>query len=590
MGAAAVGVWRLCEPSGLLGAVSQLRPKLAIAGIRGAGQMKWWIMRMSRLVAVVAALCLLTGCSTRSTEPAGDAKQLQTADQSTARNARSQQRAQRKRNTRARFETYSARSGAAAGKQTALSAEDAVQRMAAIVQDSVHFAPTLVVWFFDISPSAMQWGNGIHNDIRQFYDEVVPQLIIRHPDRLESAVWTISRRVATPVQRSSDPNDVVRAIEGLRLEESGREVTFQAIQQALKEYLQLRVQRQREVLFVVVTDEAGDDWSLVDQLVYEPRKYALPVFVIGVPAPFGSLAALDATVETTGSTTESEGESSGMGGDWLPILQGPESRALERVQLRFGGYGEENELLDSGFGPFGLERLCRASGGSFLAVRRTSVNDFSFDSRRTVWPSAGLVAPDPEVMRRYLPSPIDGAAYEAQLNTNRARQALHQAALLPPAEVLRDPQLFFTKRSEANLKNLLDKAQQSAAKVAPAVDRLYELLREGAVDADQLTSPRWKAGFELAFGRVCAAKARIDGYNSMLAALKRGKSFENEESTTWVLQSTDSNDASSSLRKLIERAQMLLQGVVDQHPETPWATVAQQELANPMGWKWTEQR
>ncbi len=76
----------------------------------------------------------------------------------------------------------------------------------------------------------------------------------------------------------------------------------------------------------------------------------------------------------------------------------------------------------------------------------------------------------------------------------------------------------------------------------------------------------------------------------MLAALKRGRNFTDAQSTTWVLQRADSTDLNSSLQKLTERAKSLLQGVVDRHPNTPWAELAQAELAEPLGWEWTEQR
>ena len=33
---------------------------------------------------------------------------------------------------------------------------------------------------------------------------------------------------------------------------------------------------------------------------------------------------------------------------------------------------------------------------------------------------------------------------------------------------------------------------------------------------------------------------------------------------------------------------MLLQRVVDEHPATPWALLAQRELENPLGFKWVE--
>lgn len=455
----------------------------------------------------------------------------------------------------------------------------------AVVRDSVDFGPTLVVWFVDTSPSAMRWGSEIRSLIRRFYIDEVPQLQAGQPDRLESAVWSISKSVGTPCPRTSDPAEVVSAIDGLRVEGSGREATFAVIEQALEKYLSARTEQYREVLFVVVTDEAGDDWQKVDQLTALPRKYAIPIYAIGVPAPLGRYTAIDSDIESGGIDADDTQESDP--GAWRPIRQGPETRALERINLSFYGYEEDLYLLDSGFGPFGLERLCRASGGAFLAVRSREARDFAF-RRSDSWPRPGMSAPDPAVMRRYLPEPLNNDVYQAQLESNRARMALHQAAQAPRAEVLRDPQLQFVKRNEADLKNMLDKAQQAAAKVAPAVDELYELLRDGSVDAVQLTQPRWRASYSLAFGRVCAAKARIDGYNSMLAALKRGKTFENESSTTWVLQYADSCDTSSSLEKLIERAKMLLQEVVEQHPGTPWARIAQQELDAPMGWEWAE--
>ena len=43
----------------------------------------------------------------------------------------------------------------------------------------------------------------------------------------------------------------------------------------------------RNVMIVVFTDEAGDDIAALDAAVEVCRKYEMPVYVIGVPAPFG---------------------------------------------------------------------------------------------------------------------------------------------------------------------------------------------------------------------------------------------------------------------------------------------------------------
>lgn len=468
-----------------------------------------------------------------------------------------------------------------------LSTAAAIERVFAVIQDSVAFAPTTVVWFFDTSPSAMNWGSELHADVRRFYAEAIPKIKAKQSDRLTTGVATVGQSVGFPVKSTSDPQEVVAALDAIRMDSSGREATFEALQQGLEAYLPERTRNGREVLFVVITDEAGDDWERVEELIETTRKYALPVYVIGVPAPFGRRAALDMSVEAEGAAA-SKGTQAGVA-NWRPILQGPESRGLEALPLEFEEIGTDVELLDSGFGPFGLEWLCRASGGAFLAVRETENRGGLSRTRRLVWPTVDAAAFEGDRWRAYMPDWVTATDYAKILQGNVACQALHDASLLPQAAVLRDAEFRFEKRDEAELKNRLDRAQQAAAKVAPAVNDLYETVRKGAGDAEKLTSPRWRAGYDLAMGRASAAKARIDGYNSMLAALKRGRSFTKPDSRYWVLVRAASTDESSALRNLVERARTHLQRVVQEHPGTPWARQAQHELEIPLSWQWTEE-
>ena len=487
-------------------------------------------------------------------------------------------------------ESISARAGVTATRRNMLSHAAATERMLAIVQEYCDDVPTLVVWLLDVSPSAMAWASDVRSDICQFYQPTGSRVTAKQLAQLETGVWTFGSSVEQLILRSNKPDDIVQAIANVSVDSSGREVTFEAVDQVLQEYLSVRLHEQREVVVVIVTDEAGDDWQRVDQLVDVPRKYAVPVYVIGVPAPFGRLAAIDDRVELKALSEIDAGSQPSKDVDWLPILQGSESRELERIDLAFeeDGFHVTWDLIDSGFGPYGLERLCRASGGGYLAVRATALTGSTLSDRRVTWPPADLVSFDPDVMYRYLPEPMNADQYQKAVADNRALQALRQAAQLPRTDVLQNPQLIFVKRSEADLKNQLDKAQQAAARVAPDVDQMYELLREGVVEADQLRSRRWQAGFLLAFGRVSATKARIDGYNSMLALLKRGKSFERDDSTRWVLEKDPSTEVGSALQKLIARADIALRRVVDEHAGTPWAHLAALELTEPMGWKWTE--
>ena len=69
---------------------------------------------------------------------------------------------------------------------------------------------------------------------------------------------------------------------------------------------------------------------------------------------------------------------------------------------------------------------------------------------------------------------------------------------------------------------------------------------------------------------------------------KRGKNFQNPGSSLWSLEPADSFETESTIKRLGERAKMYLERVVKEHPGTPWARIAEEELRSPMGWTWRE--
>jgi len=451
-----------------------------------------------------------------------------------------------------------------------LSTAQIVQRIAALLKDSIDYGPTLAVWIIDESASARPLTSDLANTLRQPY-----VALRREGDRFVTAVCTVGQQVRFPVDAPApDPAALPDVLDGLTTDPSGKEMLFTALRESLTKYLRYRTDERREVIFLMVTDEAGNDQELCDELAEQFRRHELPLYVIGVPAPLGRSAALAASVEVAG--------------DPQAIRQGPESRQPESVQLGFWGGMNDLKFLDSGFGPFALERLCRASGGRYIAVR-PATSGFSFAGAiQTEWPSPGVWQPDANVMQKYAPDYVSAADYQALLQGNAACRALHDAAQLPTVEFAQLPQTSFAKRSEADLANDVTRAQQFAAKLEDGVNRVYEVLEQGARDRDKLPSARWRASYDLALGRAAAAKARVDGYNAMLAELKRGKTFSNSASTIWELATAETTEASSGLKKLGETAQTYLQRVIAEHPGTPWAKLAEHELQTPIGWKWTE--
>ena len=196
---------------------------------------------------------------------------------------------------------------------------------------------------------------------------------------------------------------------------------------------------------------------------------------------------------------------------------------------------------------------------------------------------------DPEIMDKYRPDYVSVEEYVQRAEQSPLRRILIEAVTMSRSDTLSDPTLRFVKRDEASLANLLTQAQQQAARVQPALDALAEFLRRGESHRDAESSPRWIAGFDLALGTALAHRARSEAYNAMLAKAKRGMKFESDESNTWVLRPDREISVGSRLEKDAEQARKLLTEVAERHRGTPWGLLAERELAQPIGWRWTEE-
>ncbi|MEX2172866.1 MAG: vWA domain-containing protein [Pirellulaceae bacterium] len=465
----------------------------------------------------------------------------------------------------------------------------AIDKVATAIRASLELGPTLVVWLVDRTPSAQSIVNGAIPAAQALYDaeDIRPLASATDPALLSAVIAFDDKAEFLLDPPVGDAQQVQAAFDKIQPSTGGKENTFAAIGQALDKYLAYRTDatQRREVLLVVITDEAGDDGSLVEGLAEITRRNALPVYCLGSPAPWGQA---NPTLPDPKQPDASKSD------DSAPVY-GPESFVSERVgvsMVRLDGEGngfQDFDLVDSGFGPFALERLCRAGGGQFFAIRPAESSEFTFRGQGYMfWPSGSELRFDPGTAGKYAPDYVSAEDHAQLLAENKARQALVSAARLPKLAIVDSPSMRFAKSNEAQMKRDLDRAQQFAAKHAPGVDRLYDALALGEADRAKLTGPRWQAQYDLAMGRILAAKARVDGYNSMIAALKRGKTFANAASTTWVLEPADLFETESTIRKLAERSKTYLERVVNEHPGTPWAKIAAAELDSPLGWTWKE--
>lgn len=474
-------------------------------------------------------------------------------------------------------------------------AAGAIDRLTQEILRSLEERKTLVVWLFDQSGSLERQRRSIKDRFDRIYDELGVieasgnPAFQKHEDKpLLTSVMAFGQQVSFRLEKPTDNlAEIKEAVGGIEMDETGVENVFSALFTATERFKHFRIrspvtnQPDRNVMLVVFTDEVGDDQQGLDQTIKVCRNLAVPVYVVGVPAPFGRQETLVKWVDPNPEYDQSP--------QWGRVNQGPESLFPERVKLDFAGSSRETEAIDSGFGPFALTRLCYETGGIYFAVHpnrnvnrevsRSEIEDYSAHLTHFF---------DPQIMRRYRPDYVSSDEYMRRAMANKARQSLLMAAKRSWITPMKDVKTKFVKRSEAELANDLSEAQKSAAVLGPVLNEMFELLKQGEADREKETSPRWRAGYDLAMGRVMAVLVRTQAYNAMLAEAKRGLKFKDAKNNTWILEPDNSVSADSRLAKAGEKAAEYLQRVIDEHPGTPWAYLAKREMENPIGWKWTE--
>jgi len=464
----------------------------------------------------------------------------------------------------------------------------AIDRITHEILLSLEQRKTLVVWLFDQSGSL----ESQRKTIRDRFDRIYKELGVieasgnaafkQHASKpLLSSVMAFGKTISFSTPKPTDDVEEIKAaVSGMKTDDSGVELTFTAVRQAVEKYSSYRSTSHRNIMFVIFSDETGDDQKDVDGAIAACRKFAIPVYVVGVPAPFGRKQAFVKYMPPEQFQQEIM---------WVPVDQGPESCEPEMVQLGFSGRSGVEETIDSGFGPYALTRLAYETGGIYFAVHpnRDVQRTVNRNDTKLLSSHMGQFF-DAEIMRNYRPDYVTQKEYERLLGQNKARLGLVQAAKLSFIQPIDKPPTHFPKVSDGDLANKLSMAQRAAAVLEPKINQLYEMLKQGEKERPKLTQPRWQAGYDLAMGRVLAVKVRTESYNAMLAKAKQGLKFQDPKSDTWQLDPSDEISVSSVLEKQADQAKKLLTRVAQDHKNTPWGVVAERELEEKLGWKWTE--
>jgi hypothetical protein len=437
--------------------------------------------------------------------------------------------------------------------------QGAIDRLTFEIAGSLKENKTLVVWLFDVSPSMHVRREEIADRIENVYRQL--GLLEVRPERaLKSAVAAFGEKIKfitdEPVDEARQVVAAIRNVEGV--DDGKYENVFSSVVAVANKFKPYRVGRlKRNVMIIIVTDEAGTDMKThLEEAISITKRYGMKCYVVGNASPFGREEVI---IDWEGGLAR--------------MTPGPETIYPERLWLPFWGINSSDlGEMSSGFGPYGLTRLCAESGGIFLISEDTRGLKF-----------------DPSSLRAYYPDYRPVREYEDGLRKNLAKAMLVKAAMHSKVENIPSPTLTFRHDNDNVLRVQITDAQKPLAVLDYRLGELAEMLGRGEEDRKKVVEPRWRAGYDLAMGRVLSMRVRAYGYNAMLADMKANpKAFEGQDNNTWRLRQSREISSGPSVRKLAEKATGYLTRVIDEHPGTPWAILAERELSQPMGWDWQE--
>ncbi|WLD11650.1 vWA domain-containing protein [Planctellipticum variicoloris] len=440
--------------------------------------------------------------------------------------------------------------------------EGAIDRLAWEIANSLREKKTTVVWLFDVSPSLSKQREAIADRVEVIYKQL--NTLNANADKALKtgiAAFGDKHRIVTN-DLLDDTDEVVKAVRGLKSEDAGTENVFSAVTAVANKWQNQATTMRRNVMIIVVTDEAGSDPQMLEQAIVQCKRYGMKVYCVGQMAPFGRQ-------EVEVPFTLESGETI------LGVMQrGPESYLQERVELPYWGVPSGDlQNIASGFGPYALTRLCAETNGLFF------ITD----------PGIGKV--DLSVMRGYAPDYRPIRLLEQDVASNGAKRALIDVAnsLKGGTIQIRLPRQEFPAENDNILKDAIAEAQKPLAELDYRLDQIVKRLEEGEKDRAKVREPRWQAGYDLALGRALALRVRSFGYNTMLAEMRTSpKPFEKKGSNQWRLVPSKEISSGAQVKKLSNKATEYLKRVIDQHAGTPWGEMAERELSQPLGWVWRE--
>jgi hypothetical protein len=416
-----------------------------------------------------------------------------------------------------------------------------------------------VVWLFDESISM----EDDKRTIIEKFDRVSSELRKNiEPDQksagaLNHAIVGFGQGIDFVLKKPTlEMNDIVQSIRRLKNDFSGIENTMGAIKATVEAFAGI-IGKDRKMLLILVTDESGDDGSDVEEALETLKRFKVPLYVIGRQSLFGYPFAHHRYVDPVTKDV------------YYPVIRrGPETADVEIYQ--WDGLYDRWDEQPSGCAPWELARLTKDSGGIYFLL--PSEEFMRLRRREQAYSIVQIKEYLPEYGSRMLyaqnraSSPLRSTLFQIVSETREFR---HRREF--PIDSAELAQAAVEEIPKATLKlNVLLELQERLGSLKPARDREPE--------------KRWQAHYDLVLAQTVAFQVKAYEYRALMAQISQNPPAVSRQPSPDLAISFVVNHATGPLAsrdetaKKYDEAQRLLKEVIQRHPRTPWADLAQDTL------------
>ena len=428
-----------------------------------------------------------------------------------------------------------------------------------------------VIWLFDESGSMKD----DQQAIRQKFDRITNELKIHEEvkkkaaEPLTHAVVGFGADIHYVLEKpTADIDRIGKAIDKLRIDDSGTENTLHAINEVISHYGGL-IKKDRKLLIVLITDESGDDGAFVEETHQAVVEKKVPVYTIGRQSLFGSERA---HLEYRDPVTKDV--------YWPAIRRGPETAGVELLQ--WDGLHDRWDEQPSGFAPYELARICRDSGGIYFLL--PSEENMRVRHREKAYKIADL--------KEYMPDYKSRNAYMADRGKSDLQRTMGEIIQATRWDNAPDGQMAYRRHFPIDPSLMIPAAEQAGTLATLRLEMLLKI--QDRLEAlrklrDREPEKRWQANYDLMLAQVVVYQIKSYEYRACLAEMMKNKPRPKVMPTAdlvveWEMNhSRDRKADQSKTEKKYAEATELLKKVIELHPNTPWADLAQDELNRGFG-------